>query len=176
VTQPDGTVLNAPAPRRVDTLFPAVTISPSGRIYMSAYAADVVSPWQPCQTPASPIAVARINCLALAPYINNARLDYVVTDLSTSTTQTVTTHPINSRYGFGGGFFGDYSDIAVGSDNVFHALWTDTNNEQTVDWWYGFEFAPNTVTNQQDVVTRAGNVVACARGPSQPSAAELRSK
>jgi hypothetical protein len=93
VTQPDGTVLNAPALRRVDTLFPAVTISPSGRIYVSAYAADVVSPWQPCQTPASPIAVARINCLALAPYINNARLDYVVTDLSTSTTQTVNDTP-----------------------------------------------------------------------------------
>jgi hypothetical protein len=157
VTQPDGTVLNAPASRRVDTLFPAVAISPSGRIYMSAYAADVVSPWQTCQTPASPTAVGRINCLALGPYIDNARLDYVVADLSTSTTQIVTTQPINSRYGFGGGFFGDYSDIAVGSDNAFHALWTDTNNQQAVDWWYGFEFAPNTVTNQQDVVTRAGN-------------------
>jgi hypothetical protein len=156
VTQPDGTVLNAPASRRVDTLFPAVAISPSGRIYMSAYAADVVSPWQTCQTPASPTAVGRINCLALGPYINNARLDYVVTDLSTSTTRIVTTQPINSRYGFGGGFFGDYSDIAVGSDNAFHAFWTDTNNQQTVDWWYGFEFAAGTITNQQDVVTRAG--------------------
>jgi len=101
--------------------------------------------------------VGRIDCLALGPYIDNARLDYAVTDLSTSTTQIVTTQPINSRYGFGGGFFGDYSDIAVGSDNAFHAFWTDTNNQQAVDWWYGFEFAAGTITNQQDVVTRAGN-------------------
>jgi hypothetical protein len=144
-----------PDTRRVDTFFPAVAISPSGRIYMSAYAADVVSPWQTCAKPASPTAVGRIDCLQLGPYINNARLDYVVTDLST--THVVTTHPINSRYGFGGGFFGDYSDIAVGSDNTFHAFWTDTNNQQAVDWWYGFEFAPGTITNQQDVVTSAGN-------------------
>jgi hypothetical protein len=151
VTQPDGGTLNAPLARRVDTFFSAVAISPSGRVYMSAYAADIVSPWQICATPDTPTAVGRINCLTLGPYINNARLDYAVADLSNSITNIVTTHQINSRYGFGGGFFGDYSDIAAGSDNMFHALWTDTNNQQTVVWWYGFEFAP-TITNQQDVV------------------------
>jgi hypothetical protein len=157
-TQPDGSRLNAPAARRVDTLFPAVAISPSGLVYMSAYAADVVSPWQTCATPAAPTAVGRINCLALGSYIHNARLDYVVTDLTTGTTNTVTTHPINSRYGFGGGFFGDYTDIAAGSDDNFHAFWTDSNNQQRVDWWYGFEFdATQTLTNQQDVVTAASS-------------------
>ena len=156
VTQPDGSKLNAPAARRVDTFFSAVAISPSGRVYMSAYAAGIVSPWQTCAVPASPTAVGRINCLTLGRYINNARLDYVVADLTTGITNAVSTHPINSRHGFGGGFFGDYSDIAVGSDNMFHAFWTDTNNQQTVVWWYGFQFAP-TKTNQQDVVTARDN-------------------
>jgi hypothetical protein len=156
VTQPDGNTLSAPSPRRVDTLWPGVAVSSSGRVYMSAYAADVVSPWQTCAKTASPTAVGRIDCLQLGNYINNARLDYVVTDVSTGVTETVTTHPINSRYQFGGGFIGDYTDIAVGSDNVFHALWTDTNNVQTVVWWYGFQFVPTPV-HQQDAVVDSGS-------------------
>ena len=152
VKQPSGGKLQAPAPQRVDTFFPAVAISLQGNVYMSAYAADVVSPWQRCAQPATPTAVGRINCLVLDNYINNARLDYVVTDLTTAVTQTVTTHPINSRYQFGGGFIGDYTDLAVDSNNNFHAIWTDTNNQQTVVWWYGFQFAPTSV-HQQDVVT-----------------------
>jgi hypothetical protein len=154
VTQPgqDGAVLDAPAPQPVDTFFPAVAISPRGNVYMSAYAADVVSPWQRCAQPATPTAVGRINCLQLDNYIHNARLDYVVTDLTTAVTQTVTTQPINTRYQFGGGFIGDYTDLAVGSDNNFHAIWTDTNNQQSVIWWYGFQFVPTSV-HQQDVVT-----------------------
>jgi hypothetical protein len=40
---------------------------------------------------------------------------------------------------------------------VYHALWTDTNNKQSVDWFYGFQFAPGTVINQEDVVTNAGS-------------------
>ncbi|HEX9077354.1 MAG TPA: sialidase family protein, partial [Anaerolineae bacterium] len=126
--------LTAPAPRRVDTFWPAVAISPSGRVYMSAYAAAVVSPWQTCASGPTPPA-GRITCDTLGPYINNARLDYHVLDLTTNVTQKVTTHPINSRYGFGGGFIGDYTALAVGSDNRFHALWTDTNNVQSVVWW-----------------------------------------
>ncbi|MEP6893559.1 MAG: sialidase family protein [Gaiellaceae bacterium] len=155
VTNPDGSILDAPAPRRVDTFWPAVAVSPSGRVYMSAYAADVVSPWQTCaNTPPPP--EGRINCLALGNYIHNARLDYVVTDLSTGVSNLVSTHPINTRYHFGGGFIGDYTHLAVGSDNRFHALWTDTNNVQTVVWWYGLEFVP-TLVHQQDVVTASGN-------------------
>jgi hypothetical protein len=141
---------------RVDTFWPAVAISPSGRVYMSAYAADVVSPWQLCASPAKPTAVGRINCLTLGMYVNNARLDYAVADLTTGVWQKVTTHPINTRSQFGGGFIGDYTDIAVGSDNKYHAFWTDGNNKQTVTWWYGLQFVP-TVINQQDVVTRAGD-------------------
>jgi hypothetical protein len=141
---------------RVDTFWPGVAISPSGRVYLSAYAADVVSPWQTCAKPDSPSAVGRINCLQLGPYVNNARLDYAVADLSTGVSKLVTTHPINSRYQFGGGFIGDYTDIAVGSDNTFHALWTDTNNQQNVVWWYGYQFT-STPIHQQDVVTATGN-------------------
>ena len=156
VTQPDGTMLKAPVnAHEVDTLFPSIAISPSGTIYASAYAADVVSPWQTCAQPA-PGVVGRINCLALGKYINNARLDYFVKDLTTGVEQTVTTHPINTRYGFGGGFFGDYTDLAVGSDNVFHALYTDSNNVQTVVWFYGFQFVP-TPTHQQDIATASGS-------------------
>jgi hypothetical protein len=154
-TNQDGTTLNALTPRRVDTLFPAVSISPSGKVYMSAYAADVVSPWQTCAA-GPPPPVGRIECDQLGNYINNARLDYVVTDLTTGVTNLATTHPINSRYGFGGGFFGDYTDIAAGSDDVFHALWTDTNNVQSVVWFYGYEFVP-TAIHQQDIATVAGS-------------------
>jgi len=157
------TAIGYPAPglatastHRVDTFWPGIAISPLGRVYMSAYAADVVSPWQTCAKPAAPTAVGRINCLQLGPYINNARLDYVVTDLTTGVTNTVSTNPINTRYHFGGGFIGDYTDIAVGSDETFHALWTDTNNVQTVTWWYGFQFVPTQV-HQQDVVVDSGS-------------------
>jgi hypothetical protein len=151
VTQPDGSTLNAPAARPVDTLWPGVAISPSGRVYMSAYAADVVSPWQRCAA-GPPPPEGRINCTTLDSYINNARLDYDVTDLSTNVTQVVSTHPINTRNGFGGGFIGDYTGLAVGSDNTFHAFWTDTNNKQDVIWFYGLQFVP-TLINQEDVVT-----------------------
>src|SRR5207249_9323696 len=70
-------LLNAPASRRVDSFWPGVAASPSGKVYMSAYAADVVSPWQTCTTPDTPTAVGRINCITLGSYIHNARLDYV---------------------------------------------------------------------------------------------------
>jgi len=95
--------------------------------------------------------------LDLGRYIHNARLDYVVADVIAGTTQTVTTHPVNTRYHFGGGFIGDYTDLAVGSDDVFHAVWTDTNQQQSVTWWFGFEFVPTTV-NQQDIVTASGTL------------------
>jgi len=154
VTQPDGTQLKAPAPRRVDTLFPAITTSPSGRVYMSAYAADVVSPWQLCAA-GPPPPVGRITCDTLGNYIDNARLDYVVRDLTTDATSIVSTHPINTRNGFGGGFFGDYTDIAAGSDERFHALWTDSNNKQSVVWFYGAQFVPTQI-NQEDIATASG--------------------
>jgi hypothetical protein len=151
VTQADGSTLNAPAARRVDTFFPAVKVSPSGRVYLSAYAADIVSPWQSCATFGSP-SLSGGNCKTLGPFINNARLDYVVRDLTTNVTKIVTAHPINTRYFFRGGFIGDYTDIAAGSDDVFHAFWTDSNNVQTVDWFGGVEWAPGVNVNQQDVV------------------------
>lgn len=155
VQQADGSWLEAPAPRRADTFWPGVAASPSGRVYMSAYAADVVSPWQTCARPDSPTSRGRINCLVLGPYVNNAKLDYFVTNIRNDAMKKVTTHPVNTRYHFGGGFIGDYTDLAVGSDNVFHAAWTDTNNVQSVTWWYGDEFVP-TAVHQQDIVTGSG--------------------
>jgi hypothetical protein len=155
-TNPDGTTLTAPSStHEVDTLFPSIAISSSGRVYASTYAADVVSPWQTCAKTASGV-VGRINCLTLGNFINNARLDYDVVNLSSGVAKIVTTQPINTRYGFGGGFFGDYTDIAVGSANTFHALYTDSNNVQTVVWFYGFQFVPTQI-HQQDVATASGN-------------------
>ncbi len=151
---PDG--LTAPNARRVDTLWPGVAVSPSGTVYMSAYAADTISPWQTCADAPS-TAEGRINCLALDGYINNARLNYYVTNIASGGVQMVSTHPINTRNGFGGGFIGDYTDLSVGSDNVFHALWTDTNEKQDVVWFYGFEFVPTPI-NQEDVVTASGMI------------------
>jgi len=151
---PNG--LTAPAARRVDTQWPGVAVSQSGVVYMSAYAADTVSPWQTCAS-ASPPPEGRINCLALGNYIHNARLNYYVTNIGSGGVQKVSTNPINTRNGFGGGFIGDYTTVAVGSDNVFHAFWTDTNNKQNVVWFYGFQFVP-TLINQEDVVTASGTI------------------
>jgi len=53
---------------------------------------------------------------------------------------------------FHGGFIGDYTDMAVGSDNVAHPLWTDTNNAQRVFWFYGTNFG-GILVSQQDIVT-----------------------
>ena len=72
-----------------------------------------------------------------------------------ASTNAVSIQHINTRYGFGGGFFGDYSDMSAGSHGIFHAFWTDTNNVQNVVWWYGLEFTP-TIIHQQDVVTGSG--------------------
>jgi len=156
-TNPDSTTLDAPSsPNRVDTIWPGVAISPSGRVYVSTYGADVVSPWQTCAA-GPPPPEGRINCTTLGKYIHNARLDYYVTNIASSNYAKVSTHPINTRYHFGGGFIGDYTDLAVGSDNTFHAFWTDTNNVQTVVWWYGLEFVP-TAVHQQDVVTASGSI------------------
>jgi hypothetical protein len=153
VTNPDGSTLNAPSPTGpIEDVFPAAAVSANGHVYLGAYRGTVVSPWQTCAAgPAPP--EGRINCTTLGNYINNTRLDYWVTDLTTA--NIVTTHPINTRYGFGGTFFGDYTDMSAGSDNVFHAFWTDSNNVQTVTWFYGFQFVP-TAIHQQDVVTFAG--------------------
>ncbi|MGE5373697.1 MAG: sialidase family protein [Bacteroidota bacterium] len=156
VTQPDGSQLNAPAPRRVDTQWPGVAVSPSGVVYMSSYGADVISPWQTCKS-GPPAPVGRITCDTLGNYIHNARLDYYVTRIGSGTENKVSTHPINTRNGFGGGFIGDYTGLAVGSDNVYHAFWTDTNNKQTVVWFYGFQFVPTSI-NQEDVVTASGTI------------------
>ena len=153
VAQPSGGMLNAPDPAgAVEDMFPSVAIAPDGRAVFSAYRGDVVSPWQTCNAgPAPP--EGRINCTELGDYIDNTRLDYWVAD--GSQTAVVSTHPINTRNGFGGGFFGDYTDIAYGSDGVLHAFWTDSNNKQFVVWFYGLEFTPTPI-NQEDVVAWNG--------------------
>jgi len=69
-------------------------------------------------------------------------------------TQVATTAPINTRYQFRGAFIGDYTDLAVGSDDVAHPMWTDTNNTQNVYWLTGTNFN-GLPANQQDVVTNA---------------------
>jgi hypothetical protein len=156
VAQPSGGTLSAPDPAGpVEDVFPAVAIGPNGHVYFSAYRGDVVSPWQTCTSSHGP-PESRINCLQLGDYVHNTRLDYVVSDATTGVTNTVSTHPINTRNGFGGGFFGDYTDIAVGPDNVFHAFWTDSNNRQTVVWWFGLEFVPTPI-NQEDVAVASGS-------------------
>jgi hypothetical protein len=151
VTQPsNGSTFAAPSPAGpVEDIFPAVAVSSGGAVYLAAYRGDVVSPWQTCaKSPPPP--VGRITCDALGDYVNNTRLDYVVRNL-TGQTKTMSTQPINTQYGFGGGFIGDYTDIAVGSDGTVHALWTDTNNVQNVEWFYGAQFVP-TAIHQEDIV------------------------
>ena len=146
--------LSAPPAQRTDTFWPAVATSPSGQVYISAYAADVVSPWKSC---AAYTLGASFSCVTAGSTIHNARLDYVVTNLNSGATSKVTAFPINTRYQFRGAFIGDYTDLTVGSDEKFHALWTDTNNVQNVSWYYGTHFA-STPIHQQDVVTASGTL------------------
>ncbi|MHB8188684.1 MAG: sialidase family protein [Dermatophilaceae bacterium] len=150
VTQPDNTTLAAPAASPADSVYPAVSVSANGNVYLSSYLADVVSPWQTCTTydPAG-----SIHCLTTGPYTNNSKLDYLVSKIG-GATQMATTAPVNTRYQFRGGFIGDYTDLAVGSDDVAHPMWTDTNNTQKVNWFYGTNFN-GLPANQQDVVTNA---------------------
>jgi hypothetical protein len=155
VTQPNGDTFNAPPASPVEQVFPAAAVAPNGNVYLSTYSGNTVSPWQTCAA-GPPPPPGRITCDTLGNYIHNTRLDYVVRDVTTSVTNAVNTHPINTRNGFGGGFFGDYTDIAVGSDNVFHALWTDSNNVQTVVWFFGFQFVPTPI-HQEEVVTTSGS-------------------
>ncbi|HMC17485.1 MAG TPA: hypothetical protein VKI18_17750, partial [Albitalea sp.] len=109
----------------------------------------VVSPWQSC-TRYDPN--GSIHCLVTGDYINNAKLNYVVTNLTSGVTKVATGKPINTRYNFSGGFIGDYTDIAAGSDGRVHASWADTNGQQTIHWWYGTDFG-SLAANQQDAVT-----------------------
>jgi len=155
VAQPSGGTLSAPSPRGpVEDVFPAVSVGPNGKAVFGAYRGTVVSPWQTCaDTPDAP--EGRINCRQLGDYIDNTRLDYVVTDRTTP--RAVSGHPINTRHGFGGEFFGDYTDLTVGPDGVIHAFWTDSNNKQTVEWFFGLHFVP-TVLNQEDVVAWNGTL------------------
>ena len=134
-----------------EQVFPAAAVAPNGRVYLSAYSTDAVSPWQTCAA-GPPPPPGRITCDTLGNYIHNARLDYKVADLTTGVTNNVNTQLINTQYGFGGGFFGDYTEITAGPDNVVHALWTDSNNVQTVVWFYGFEFVPTQI-HQEEIVT-----------------------
>lgn len=154
VTQPGGGILAAPSAVAVEDVFPAVDVGTDGHVYFGSYRGSTVSPWQTCAAAPRP-PVGRITCDILGDYIHNTRLDYVVSDLTNA--MTASTHPINTRYGFGGGFFGDYTDLSVGSDGRFHALWTDTNNKQSVSWFYGAQFVP-TLIHQQDAVTAAGKL------------------
>ena len=79
----------------VEDIFPAVGIGPNGKVYLGAYRGDVVSPWQTCAA-GPPPPEGRINCGTLGDYIHNTRLDYVVRDLTTNVTNTVSTRPINT--------------------------------------------------------------------------------
>ncbi|HKB93090.1 MAG TPA: sialidase family protein [Gaiellaceae bacterium] len=148
----DGSTLNAPAPKPIEDVYPAITVAPNGTVYIGSYRGDVVSPWQSClhyNTNGS------IDCSQTGPWVDNTKLDYVVKTLGGGES-TLTTQSINTRYNFSGGFIGDYTDIATGSDGVYHALWTDTNNTQTIDWWYGYDFG-GIQANQQDVAFRSGS-------------------
>jgi hypothetical protein len=153
VAQPAGGTLTAPTPPgAVEDIFPAVSVGADGQVVFGAYRGDVVSPWQTCaRSNAAP--ESRINCLQLGNYVHNTRLDYWVA--SGGPGHAVSTHPINTRNGFGGGFIGDYTDLDVGPDGVTHALWTDTNNKQTVVWFYGLQFTPTPI-NQEDAVVWNG--------------------
>ncbi len=88
--------------------------------------------------------------------MHNALLDYVVTDLNTGATNTVSAKSLNTRYQFSGQFIGDYTGLAVGSDGIFHGFWNSTSVQPTY-WWFGTNYNGTISQNQQDVVTASGS-------------------
>ena len=149
---PDGYVdpiEGTPPISRVDTFWAGLAATPSGTVYSSYYAADVISPRRICTHVTAGVCDA-------ATYVPNARLDYWATNLTSGQSQRLTSHPINWRYSFTT-FIGDYTDLAVGSDGNFHALWTDTNNKQTINWFFGSNANAGAVINQQDVAVFNGH-------------------
>jgi hypothetical protein len=149
---PDGyvdPVEGTPPTRRVDTFWAGLATTPSGTIYSSYYAADVISPRRVCTHTTGGV------CDTFG-FVPNARLDYWATNLTTGESRKLTSHPINWRYSFTT-FIGDYTDLAVGTDGTFHALWTDTNNKQTIDWFFGSHASAGAVINQQDVAVFNGS-------------------
>jgi hypothetical protein len=150
VAQPSGGTLDAPDPAG-----PWRTSSRRWRSRrrdgrLQRLPGDVVSPWQTCA--ARTLAREQDQLPASGRLHPQHPVDYWVT---TAPHSVVSTHPINTRNGFGGGFFGDYTDIAYGSDGALHAFWTDSNNKQTVVWWFGLEFVPTPI-NQEDVAVWNG--------------------
>jgi hypothetical protein len=145
----DGTGLTPPAIRPAESIWPSLAVSPSGHVFVGAYVGDVVSPWISC---AAYDPRGSINCVTPGPTIDNTELDYAVTDVTTGVTANATTQPVNTRYNFRGGFIGDYTGMAVGSDNIAHPLWTDTNNAQKANWFFGSDFG-GILVSQQDVVS-----------------------
>jgi hypothetical protein len=45
--------------------------------------------------------------------------------------------------------------MAYGSNGALHAFWTESNNSQTVNWFFGLEFTPTPI-NQEDVAVWTG--------------------
>ena len=131
-----------PSVHRVDGVFPAIATGHDGSVYIGAYIADTIEPW--------------VSNAAGTTLVNNAKLNYVVRNVISGNSQVMTQKSINTRYQFSGQFIGDYTGIAVGSDNRFHALWADTNNVQNLSWNFGTFFNPPLVRSQQDVVTDSG--------------------
>jgi hypothetical protein len=46
--------------------------------------------------------------------------------------------------------------MSADSIGTSHAFWTGSNSVQNVVWWYGCQFVPTSI-HQQDVVAASGN-------------------
>lgn len=154
VFNPNGSQVNAPSGIDIEDAMPSIAISSTGQVYISAYRGTIVSPWQQCGTQDTP--PTEFTCAVLGNYINNnSRYEYIVKNITTPALQTATTHPINTRY-YPSGFMGDYTQIAMGPDDIIHAVWIDTNNVQNLRFLGSLEFVPSaTPVHQHDIVTRA---------------------
>jgi hypothetical protein len=153
---PNGSVLNAPAPAPIEDIFPAIAISPTGNVYIGAYRGTVVSPWQTCAQqsfPGSEQTPLGAFCNVLGNYTANTRIEYVVRNLAT-VTQTVSTFPINIKYqpnSTTNSFIGDYTHMAVGSDGIGHAVFMDSNSLKNYHWVDGVEVDPSVQAHNQEI-------------------------
>jgi hypothetical protein len=159
--------LQPPAPYPIQDTQNATAVNPiTGDVYVGSYRGTFVSPWQTCAEPG--LGGDQICCNKLGDFIHNTRFEYVVKNLNTGVVTTLSTHPINSRYGpFAGGgtvlfagkfiarfttFMGDYTDMKFSSDGTLHAVWTDTNSVKTLSCYRGIKYDPPPEIHNTEIV------------------------
>ena len=126
---------------------------PTGGPYFSAYRGDVVSPWQTCANSARRRrrAGSTVGIWATTSTTPGSTTGSPTAPTLQSSARIRSTPATASEAGSSA----TTPTSPYGSDGALHAFWTDSNNKQTVVWWFGLQFVPTPI-NQEDVAVWNG--------------------